>query len=160
MHDILLVHRLTGWVGQDRSDVTRLVCGKGPVCPYEERARSSTRALHGGRAMSVRVIPKGAGRVILRDVHFVLEMTLRHDVEQHVVAVAGGRNVKAVEVQIYGVETSRPYITGGRAAGILRIETILQVHPQGVARLGLDDGPREASTIRAQTNLVLGTCGV
>src|SRR5258706_4114225 len=101
--------------------------------------------------MSVRVIPKGAGRVILRDVHFVLEMTLRHDVEQHVVAVAGGRNVKAVEVQIYGVETSRPYITGGRGAGVLRLETIFHVHPQGGARRGLHYAAPEASAPRAPT---------
>jgi hypothetical protein len=62
--------------------------------------------------VDVRVVPEGAGRVILGDLELEGEAAAGLDVDEDVVAVATRRDVKAV-----GVEVGRVEDAGGRRAG-------------------------------------------
>ncbi len=68
----------------------------------------------------MRVVPERSGRMILRDVHLVLKVSLRADAQQHVVAVAGGRDMHAVKVHVERVEAAWTGMSSaGRAARVI-----------------------------------------
>ena len=97
------------FVVKDRSDVggrlrmSRIV---GPVAAYDEDARCSARYLQGRRAVAMGVIPEGSRRMIVRHIDLEGEFGLRGDVEEHIVAIAGRRDVQAVGMQVDGVQAA------------------------------------------------------
>ena len=78
--------------------------------------------------MGVCVIPECTGRMIQRDLDFHLESRTRMYADQHIVAIAGRRNMQAVGMKIGGIDNSvikhanggEPYIPGSSLKGKMR----------------------------------------
>ncbi|MCY1463533.1 hypothetical protein D9M71_814400 [compost metagenome] len=84
------------------------------------------------------------------DVDLVFEFGLWRDVQQHVVAVARRRDVHPVVMQIDRIKATSPTIrriASPRTAGIVFLQLVVQVHPQGVTWLHIDERSRQAASI-------------
>src|SRR6516162_3995510 len=57
----------------------------------------TARHLDGGRSVRVRVVPERAGRMVSRDVDVVFAPRLWRDIEKHIVAVSGRRDMESME---------------------------------------------------------------
>src|SRR5690606_13592909 len=95
------------------------------ITANDQGARHAAGDLQRGRAMTVGVIPEGAGRVIRGDIVFVGEPRLRIDRQQDVVAVAGRAYPQSVGMEIGAVEAMRNirHLRPRHAAGITGLRT-------------------------------------
>ena len=92
--------------------------------------------------------------MIYRDVDLVLKLGFGSDVQQDVVAVAGRRDMQAMEVKIDDVEAGRPAIWTLGRVGRRVIQIVVEMDTERVTRLNLDEWTGQATAVGAKKYIV------